>query len=160
MPARTEAAVEVEQEAYNAIIATYKVIKHYTLGLFSEEGLTEAQLQALGLLVRDGSMLMRKLSDSMLVTPANITGIVDRLEEKKLIRRTSSKGDRRATIIEITLEGKALYDRVAKKKATLVQKALATFTREEQRTLRNLLERFQREMSSAIEENAAPKIQD
>ncbi len=40
-------AVEVDQEAYNAIIATYKVMTHATLGLFSEERVTESQFQAL-----------------------------------------------------------------------------------------------------------------
>ncbi len=36
-------------------------------------------------------MLMRKMSDAMLVTPANVTGIIDRLEEKKLVRRTPTR---------------------------------------------------------------------
>src|SRR5271165_6909183 len=68
-----------------------------------------------------GSMLMRKMRDAMLVTPADVTGIVDRLEDKKLVRRTSGEGDRRATIIEITAEGKALYDKAAKKKDYMIQ---------------------------------------
>ena len=151
MPVRTETA-EADQEAYNTVIATYKVIRHATLGLFADEGITEPQLQALGLLVKNGPMLMRKMSDAMLVTPANVTGIVDRLEEKKLAKRASVKGDRRATIIEITGEGKALYERVAVKKAAMVQKALATFTSDELMTLHGLLERFQKEMSSTIVE--------
>lgn len=151
MPARTE-TTDVDQEAYNTVIATYKVIRHATLGLFAEEGITEPQLQALGLLVKNGSMLMRKVSDAMLVTPANVTGIVDRLEEKSLVRRTPVKGDRRATVIEITPEGEALYERVAKKKADLVQKVLAKFTKDERMTLHSLLERFQREMSRTIGE--------
>jgi DNA-binding MarR family transcriptional regulator len=151
MPARTETA-EADQEAYNTVIATYKVIRHATLGLFTDEGITESQLQALGLLVKNGPTLMRKMSDAMLVTPANVTGIVDRLEEKTLVRRTPGKADRRATIIEITPEGQALYERVAIKKAAMVQKALATFTKEERLTLHSLLERFQTEMSRSTGE--------
>ena len=95
-------------------------------------------------------MLMRKMSDEMLVTPANVTGIMDRLEEKSLVRRTPGKGDRRATIIEITSEGKALYERVAIKKADMLQKALTTFTKDELMTLHGLLEKFQSEMSRSI----------
>jgi DNA-binding MarR family transcriptional regulator len=120
------------------------------LRLYLDEGITEPQFMALGLLVSNGSLLMRKMSDDMLVTPANVTGIVDRLEEKKLVRRASVKGDRRATIIEITAEGRALYERVAVKKAVMVQKALATFTRDELMTLHGFLERFQGEMSRSI----------
>ena len=129
------------------------MIRHAALRLFAEEGITESQLQALGLLVDNGPMLMRKLSDAMLVTPANVTGIVDRLEEKKLVRRTPGEGDRRATIIEITPEGKSLYEKVAKKKDDMVQKALATFTKDELLTLNSLLEKFQREISRSIGEH-------
>ena len=151
MPPRAETA-EADQEAYNTVIATYKVIRHATLGLFAEEGITEPQFQALMLLVENGPMLMRKMSDEMLVTPANVTGIMDRLEEKDLVRRTSGNEDRRATIIEITPDGKALYERVAIKKAEMLQKALATFTKDELMTLNGLLEKFQREMSRSIGE--------
>jgi len=152
MPSRTETA-EVDQEAYNSIIATYKVMRQSTLGLFSDEGLTESQFQALFLLAKSGPMLMRKMSDAMLVTPANITGIVDRLEEKKMVRRTPSKGDRRVTIIEITPEGRTVGDRLGKKKSELVQKALMAFTKDEQKTLNNLLEKFRKEMSRSTGEN-------
>ena len=163
MPARRQ-VVEVDEAsngtlaAYNAIIETYKVIRHLGLGLYSSEGLTEAQLQTLVLLVTNGPMLMRKLSDALLVTPTNVTGIVDRLEEKKLVRRTSNAGDRRATIIEITPEGKALQERVSKKKSELVQKALTTFTKDEQKTLRSLLEKFQREVANSFSEQSSLKL--
>lgn len=149
MPARTK-SYEVDQKAYNAIIATSKVMKHTALRLFGDEGISDSQFLALDALASNGPMLMRKMSDAMLVTPANVTGIVDRLEEKSLVRRTPVTGDRRATIIEITPDGEALYERVAKKKAVMVQEALATFTKDELTTLHDLLERFQREMSRSI----------
>jgi DNA-binding MarR family transcriptional regulator len=152
VPARAR-TTEIDQEAYNAIIATSKVIRRVALRLFVEEGITEPQFQALMLLVENGPVLMRKMSDEMLVTPANVTGIMDRLEEKSLVRRTAGKEDRRATIIEITSEGKALYERVAIKKADMLQKALATFSKDELMTLNNLLEKFQREMSRSIGEH-------
>ncbi len=151
VPARGETA-DIYQAAYNAIIATSKAMRHATLRLFVDEGMTDSQFLALGLLVSNGSMLMRKMSDEMLVTPANVTGIVDRLEERRLARRAPVKGDRRATAIEITADGKALYERVAVKKAAMVQKALATFTKDELMTLHGLLEKFQREMSRSIGE--------
>ena len=149
MPTRATTP-QLDQEAYNAILATSKIIRRVALKLFVEEGITEPQFQALMLLVESGPMLMRKMSDEMLVTPANVTGIMDRLEEKGLVRRTPGKGDRRATIIEITPEGKALFERVAIKKGEMLQKALAMFTKDELMTLRGLLEKFQGEMSRSI----------
>ena len=149
MPVRPTTS-RLDQEAYNDILATSKVIRRVALKLFVEEGITEPQFQALMLLVENGPMLMREMSDEMLVTPANVTGIMDRLEEKSLVRRTPGKGDRRATIIEITPEGSALFERVAAKKADMLQKALTMFNEDELVTLHSLLEKFQKEMSRSI----------
>lgn len=46
-----------------------------------------------------------KLSRQLNVTPANITGIIDRLEEKGLVKRTRQKDDRRTIMIELTPKG-------------------------------------------------------
>jgi DNA-binding MarR family transcriptional regulator len=151
MPPRTETTTALtDQDVYNEMIATIKTIKHVALDLFADEGITQAQLQALELLVAKGPMLMRELSEAMVVSPANVTGIVDRLEEKKLVQRTSGKGDRRATIIEITPDGKTLYEELGRKKTEMIQKSLAQFTKEERITLTRLLEKFQSGMSRCI----------
>jgi DNA-binding MarR family transcriptional regulator len=139
-----------DQDVYNSVIGTIKTIKHVAMGLFADEGMTSAQLQALGLLEFKGPMLMRKLSEAMAVTPANITGIVDRLEEKKLVQRKYDKGDRRTTIIEITPEGKILQERLAERERDMIQKSLAQFTKEERIALKRLLEKFQKGMSLSV----------
>jgi DNA-binding MarR family transcriptional regulator len=67
---------------------------------------TNARFQALEVLVENGPLLMRKMSDAMLVTPANVTGIVDRLEEKSRVTRSPGKADVRATMVVITPAGR------------------------------------------------------
>ena len=151
MPERARAA-QVDRDTYHAVLATSKVIKRVGLRLFDAEGITDSQFQALVLLMENGPMLMRRMSDEMSVTPANVTGLADRLEEKGLVRRTPGKGDRRATMVEITPAGKALYERLAVKKADMLQKTLKSFTKDEITTLHDLLEKFQREMSRSIGE--------
>ncbi|UCH95644.1 MAG: MarR family transcriptional regulator [Candidatus Aminicenantes bacterium] len=46
-------------------------------------------------------MLSRRLN----VSPANITGIIDRLEEKGLVKRLRKQSDRRTILIELTEKG-------------------------------------------------------
>lgn len=152
MPAQHRTA-ELDQQAYYAILGTTKIIRRASLKAFADEGITDSQFQVLMLLEENGSMLMRKMSDELLVTPANVTGLMDRLEEKGMVRRTSGAGDRRATIIEITPKGKALYERVAIKKAEKLQKVLRVFTKQELTTLLGLLEKFQTEISRSTGES-------
>jgi DNA-binding MarR family transcriptional regulator len=139
-------------ETYNAIIAAFKAMQHSIAELLSEEGLTQPQFIALCVIAKNESIPMKVISDEMLVTPANITGIVDRLEHKELIKRMARPGDRRATIINLTHEGRAMQERVSLKYSEFMQKALQAFTRDEQKALRHLLKKLQQEMSRLRDE--------
>lgn len=75
-------------------------------------GLTGPQSVAMRLLLNTGSMSSADLSRRMYVTPSNITGIIDRLEKKDLVRRVSKQGDRRVALIVLTEKGKALSERL------------------------------------------------
>jgi len=48
-----------------------------------------------------------ELSRKLDVTPSNITGIIDRLEEKELVRRVQKEADRRTILIQLTDKGVA-----------------------------------------------------
>lgn len=146
MPARGEQALR-RNHTHNAIIAAYKMMMRRMAGMLSEEGLTQPQFQALRIAAKSGSVCMREISDEMLVTPANITGIIDRLESKGLLKRTEREGDRRTTSIELTPKGRTLQERVAEKYNEFMQNALHVLTQEEQRTLSELLLKLQEGMS-------------
>jgi DNA-binding MarR family transcriptional regulator len=51
-------------------------------------------------------MSASKISKQINVTPANLTGIIDRLEEKGFVKRVKKEGDRRTQLIVITDSGK------------------------------------------------------
>lgn len=115
--------------------------------MLSEEGLTQPQFQVIRIVEKSGTVCMREIGDEMFVTPANVTGIIDRLESRGLLRRTGREGDRRTTNIELTPKGRALQERVARKYDEFIQNALRVFTQEEQRTLGELLVKLQEGMS-------------
>lgn len=52
-----------------------------------------------------GGLLMSELSQQLMVSNGNITGIIDRLVEEKLVRRLAVVGDRRATRVVLTKSG-------------------------------------------------------
>ena len=132
---------------YNAVIAAFKSMQHSIAELLSTEGLTQPQFIALRVIAKNGSIPMKGISDAMFVTPANVTGIIDRLEQKGLIQRRARPGDRRTTIVELTHEGRAAQERVTLRYSEFMKKALQAFTTDEQEALRYLLEKLQQEMS-------------
>src|SRR5579883_354408 len=70
--------------------------------------LTMPQLKVLLLLANSGSAPVSWLAARMSVSPPNITGILDRLEERGWVRRTSDPRDRRIVRIVLSDEGQTL----------------------------------------------------
>lgn len=74
---------------------------------------TMPQFDTLAQLARhDRGLTFRELSELLLVTAGNLTGIVDRLEREKFVKRKTNPKDRRETFIVLTEKGKAFCDEV------------------------------------------------
>jgi MarR family transcriptional regulator, organic hydroperoxide resistance regulator len=73
-----------------------------------EINLTVAQLKSLFFISNEGSTNIRKLAIALGVTPANVTGIVDRMLQQDLISRTENSEDRRMLLLQVTDKGRAL----------------------------------------------------
>ncbi|MFG2665545.1 MarR family winged helix-turn-helix transcriptional regulator [Streptomyces sp. NPDC048387] len=100
-------------------------------------GLTAAQATALREL--SGPMTMRELAERMNCEPSNATFVVDRLEKQELVERHPHPTDRRARLLVLTDGGTALRARLLD--LLHVDSPVACLTPEEQRVLRELLER-------------------
>ena len=71
-----------------------------------------------------------------------MTRIIDRLEERKLVRRVPRERDRRAVDLELTKEGRRMYAEVTRVQVATLNRMLRGFTRQEVRTLEKLLTRL------------------
>ena len=69
---------------------------------FDGSGLTTARVHLLWVLQHAGPSTQRDLARLCAVTPRNITGLVDGLEESGHVRRTPHPTDRRSVIVELT----------------------------------------------------------
>lgn len=146
MAGRTEKARR-PNEITDVIIETYRTLLRESEELLSEENLTRPQFQALRCIAVKGQTTMKGISDKLSVTPPNITGIIDRLESKGLVKRTAHRGDRRATIIELTPKGAAVQERVSSEYKEFLQNAVKVLTTGERRALNDLLIKLQEGMS-------------
>ncbi|MGW4352401.1 MarR family winged helix-turn-helix transcriptional regulator [Nocardia sp. NPDC004582] len=88
----------------------------FTLAAASEN-LTAIQGKALTVL-RRGPIAMRALAEIMTCDASNVTGIIDRLEKRGLVRREASASDRRVTNLVITAEGERVADAIRAKMHT------------------------------------------
>lgn len=72
-------------------------------------GLTPPQFYVLATIGYAGSLPFGEIGAKMMVTVSNLTGIVDRLEEKKLVLRKRDETDRRVVHVTLTEKGTKLY---------------------------------------------------
>ena len=106
----------------------------------SAHALTGAQAKLLGLLAL-GPTPMRKLAQKMKCEPSNVTGIVDRLEARRLAERRADPADRRVKVAAATEEGLRVA-RDLREGLHFAREPLAGLSQEERSTLRDLLRRM------------------
>jgi DNA-binding MarR family transcriptional regulator len=74
--------------------------------------LTPSQFDVIVTLGDTAGLTCSQLSSQTLVTKGTLTGVLDRLAKKGLIRRESVAGDKRRTKIRLTEKGNALFQKV------------------------------------------------
>ena len=75
-------------------------------------GLTPPQFDIIATLGNTEGMSFKELGEKTLITKGTLTGVVDRLEAKNLVRRVVSTEDRRSTTVKLTAKGESMFKRV------------------------------------------------
>jgi MarR family transcriptional regulator, organic hydroperoxide resistance regulator len=83
---------------------------------------------------------MGELADAMHCDNSNITGIVDRLEERGLVERGVAEHDRRVKLIALTADGRGLREELNRRMA-VPPEALARLSEADKDMLRDILRR-------------------
>lgn len=104
--------------------------------------ITAPQLVVLSSVANKEADSAAQLCKSISYDPGAMTRMIDRLEQKGLIRRVPNPEDRRAMNLEMTVAGKALYPQLLQAKERVVERFLRGFSKEEERTLERLLFRM------------------
>jgi MarR family transcriptional regulator, organic hydroperoxide resistance regulator len=106
----------------------------------SEFDLSPPQVRALGVLDPERPVPMSELADALHCDNSNVTGIVDRLEDRGLVERRSATHDRRVKMLAVTARGADVRERLADR----LQEApepLARLSADDQRALRDIMRR-------------------
>jgi DNA-binding MarR family transcriptional regulator len=102
-------------------------------------GLSPAQCHVLHLIEPGQDVPMGRLAETLACDASNVTGLVDRLEARGLVRRRPSAGDRRVKVLDLTPAGARLRARLLAR-MTAHPLPLSRLSPTEQRTLVRLLE--------------------
>ena len=107
-----------------------------------DDNLTVSQFAVLEALYHLGPLSQGELVEKILKSNANLTTVVDSLENKALVRRERSATDRRRVTVHLTSSGEAIIARVFPRHGKIVAEALSSLTKEEQEQLAEILKQL------------------
>ena len=111
-------------------------------------GITPPQFYVLATIGYAGGLPFGEIGAKMMVTVSNLTGIVDRLEEKKLVLRKRDENDRRVVHVVLTDRGAKLYKSTIPLFEKCVSEVFAPLDSAQQKELSALLRKLNPEATT------------
>ncbi|NJL97349.1 MAG: MarR family transcriptional regulator [Synechococcaceae cyanobacterium SM2_3_2] len=96
-------------EVLRELAGGYQAFTVYSDTHVRKMGLTPPQFDVIATLGNTAGMTMNVLAEKTLVTKGTLTGIVDRLQDKGLVRREVPPENRRCFLIVLTPEGEQVF---------------------------------------------------
>jgi len=100
-----------EDQIVAAIRRIIRAVDLHSRRLVEAHGLTGPQLAVLGAAARLGKTSISALARTVHLSQPTVTGILDRLERRDLVKRCRDEADRRTVNATVTSEGRAMLER-------------------------------------------------
>jgi MarR family 2-MHQ and catechol resistance regulon transcriptional repressor len=120
----------------------YRAVSQIAESSIAEAGLGLTDFAVLEALLHKGPLTITDIQAKVLLASGSMTAAVDRLERKGLLIRKATASDRRAKLLELTLEGKRVVEAAFRRHAAALEAAAAILSGAERRQLHGLLKKL------------------
>ncbi len=114
--------------------------------------LTPAQFDIIATLGNTEGMSCKALGEKTLITKGTLTGVVDRLIDKKLVRRIASTSDGRSQIVQLTAKGEKLFAEIFPAHLDHMRGPFAGFSQVDLRQIEDALKQLRSSFENSPEE--------
>jgi MarR family 2-MHQ and catechol resistance regulon transcriptional repressor len=128
---------------------TYQAFEIYSSAHVRALGLTPAQFDIVATLGNTPGMTAKELGEKTLITKGTLTGVVDRLADKKLVRRVALPSDGRCQIVQLTDQGEKLFVRIFPAHLAHMEHAFAQLSQKELNGITDSLKRLRGALGDA-----------
>jgi len=101
----------IEDQIVASIRRIIRAVDVHSRALVEEFGLTGPQLAVLREAARLGAVTVTPLARAVHLSQPTVTGILDRLERRRLVERLRDTRDRRSVMVSVTMAGQSLLNR-------------------------------------------------
>jgi len=134
-------SVEKSLKLFIVLSRAYKAINEHVNKAIQANGLNPTEFAVLELLYHKGDQPMQQIGGKILLASGSITYVVDKLEQKGLLRRIACPNDRRVTYAQITEQGKAFIEEIFPEHAKQIDTLISRLSESEKTTAIELLKK-------------------
>lgn len=152
---RRRAGATKEQQAaavVDSLRQLFKAIQEHSKAILGKTGMSGPQVWALTILDREPGLSLGELAGRLFAHPSTVSGIVDRLEARGALRRTTDPKDARGLRLSLTSPGRRLLRKSPPPFQHGLRQALETLSGARLRALRLGLE-------EVVQATAADKVE-
>lgn len=134
---------DLAMSAWRSMIRATLTGKRVMHAQFEDRGITGPQFGVIRVVGEAGpeGVKLSDISRELHVTSANVTGLVDRLEESGYLTREPDPADRRVLLARLTADGREFLEQVIPAHRAFVARVMSCLSAEEQAGLADLLSR-------------------
>ena len=141
---RYRSSLSVDEKVLMSMVRVSELFKKTSSEIFKNYGLTFTQYNVLRVLnaSEDGTNTITKVSNILLVTGANMTGVAKRMERDGFLLRKRHTQDERVTLLEITPKGRKALENILPEKEKHIDQLVGGLSEEEKTQLLGLLKQI------------------
>lgn len=132
----------VSLKLFIVLSRAYKAINEHVNKVIQASGLNPTEFAVLELLYHKGDQPLQQIGAKILLASGSITYVVDKLEQKGLLRRSACPTDRRVIFAQITDEGEKLIQDIFPEHAQQIDKLMSSLSDSEKLEAIDLLKKL------------------
>ncbi len=93
------------------LVRAYQAFATYDAAGYRDSDLTVPQADVVFTLGNTDGLTFKEIGEKTLITKGTLTGVIDRLETKGLVKRIACSDDRRCTRVTLTAKGNRVFEK-------------------------------------------------
>ncbi len=137
-----------KNQPFLVLMQTSKAIQERIKDEMAKNKLNVTEFSVLEVLYFKGKQTIHQIGDSILISSGSMTYVIDKLEQKGLLRRSPCSEDRRVIYVILSNDGIELMEKIMPAHEELIEYMFGSLTEDEDQALVNLLQKVGKRVES------------
>jgi len=124
------------------LVRAYQAFASYDAAAYRDTDLTVAQADVIFTLGNTRGLTFKEIGELTLITKGTLTGVIDRLEQKALVKRITQADDRRCTRVVLTARGQTLFTKAFPRQIAYIKQRFDRLSPQDMKQLHSMLKKL------------------